>query len=121
MNQRSLNSQIKYSVSLTTRLTFIEIRQLVQSRKIFQVVEGRLVFDNLSSFRQGSSISLEWCPSPIGPLRLGFEADLGLADHLQASIINYSLILDAISSFSMVETVHSLNLQYVLTQDSFYR
>jgi hypothetical protein len=38
VNQRSLNSQVRYSVRLTTRLTFMEIHQLVQSRKIFQVV-----------------------------------------------------------------------------------
>jgi hypothetical protein len=57
----------------------------------------------------------------IGPLRLGFEADLGLIDHLQTSIINYSLILDAISSIPMVGKLHPLNLQYILIQDSFYR
>jgi len=38
VNQRSLNSQVRYSVRLTTRLTFMEIHQLVQSRKMFQVV-----------------------------------------------------------------------------------
>ena len=50
VNQRSLNSQVRYSVRLTTRLTFMEIRQLVQSRKTFQVVQyhhptGQVIYD----------------------------------------------------------------------------
>jgi hypothetical protein len=73
---------------------------------------------HLSTTWAGFGTSLEWRPIAHNLARLppspGFKVDLGLADQVEALIINDSLASDAISSFLKAEKVHCLNLRYEL-------